>query len=272
MYANKIPILTYHALHAPGWEYETNDHVALEEDLKLIKELGFKVVSLIEIVEFISNKKPWPTRPVLGISFDDATDHDFHDWSHPSYGYLKSCFTLLKEARSADFQPKATSFVIASQEARNQLDKTCIAGRKQWNDDWWIEAAQSGILDIANHSWDHAHSTLERVVNSNQIKGRFDQIDNQVDADLQIKKAESFIRDKIKNYATGLFAYPYGHYNEYLVDTYFPQNNKIFKGAFITGGEYITPSTNIWKIPRFVCGEDWSSPEGLTNILKKTHV
>ena len=31
----RVPILTYHALNASGWDYGTNDHVALAEDLEL---------------------------------------------------------------------------------------------------------------------------------------------------------------------------------------------------------------------------------------------
>ena len=30
----RVPILTYHGLHAPGWDYAENDHVALEQDLE----------------------------------------------------------------------------------------------------------------------------------------------------------------------------------------------------------------------------------------------
>ncbi|MFK8013359.1 MAG: polysaccharide deacetylase family protein [Marinicellaceae bacterium] len=266
----KIPILTYHALHAPGWEYWTNDHVALETDLQLIKQLGFEVVSLVEIVDFLKNNKPWPTKPVIGLSFDDATDHDFKDWSHPAYGYLKSFYTLIKEATTEGFNPKATSFVIASAKARAILDKTCIAGRKQWNDDWWLNAAQSGILDIGNHSWDHTHVNLDIVANADQIKGRFDQINNLNDANLQIQQAETYIRSVIGDLSSRLFAYPYGDHNNYLIDEYFP-TNKMLNAAFITGGEYVTPESNIWKIPRFVCGENWKRPEELEKILTMSY-
>lgn len=53
-----IPVLAYHALHAPGKDYPSNDHVALEVDLKLIRRLGFKVAPLREIAEITWNRAP----------------------------------------------------------------------------------------------------------------------------------------------------------------------------------------------------------------------
>ena len=46
-----IPVLAYHALNAPDKDYASNDHVALEEDLKLVRKLGFKVARLAEIAD-----------------------------------------------------------------------------------------------------------------------------------------------------------------------------------------------------------------------------
>ena len=35
----QIPILTHHSLNTTGQEYENNDHVALETDLELLKNM-----------------------------------------------------------------------------------------------------------------------------------------------------------------------------------------------------------------------------------------
>jgi hypothetical protein len=53
-----IPILAYHALHVPGKDYASNDHVALDKDLKLIRRLGFKVAPLSKIAELTWNRAP----------------------------------------------------------------------------------------------------------------------------------------------------------------------------------------------------------------------
>ena len=95
----RIPILTYHALHAPGWDYASNDHVALERDLAEIKSVGFRVVSLQRIAQAViaGAVEELARHRLVGISFDDGTDHDYLDFSHPGYGHLKSMARVLRE-------------------------------------------------------------------------------------------------------------------------------------------------------------------------------
>ncbi len=85
------------------------------------------------------------------------------------------------------------SFVITSQEARSELDKTCIAGRNEWRDNWWNDAINDSLLEIGNHSWDHNYDTLQTVAQRNQEKGNFHVIDTWEDADNLIRKAEHII-------------------------------------------------------------------------------
>ena len=47
----RIPILTYHSLNARGTDYDSNDHDALELDLTLLKENGFRVERLTTLVD-----------------------------------------------------------------------------------------------------------------------------------------------------------------------------------------------------------------------------
>jgi len=272
-----IPILAYHALNAPDKDYASNDHVALEEDLRLIRRLGFKVARLAEIAEITWNRAPsrldsgyW-----VGLSFDDGTDFDYLDIeAHPYLGYVKSFYTILKESGAGSArdwpQPTGTAFVIASPEARAVLDRTCIAGLNQWRDVWWAEAAQTGILDIGNHSWDHTHPTLETVAQRDQRKGTFKGIDNLTDANAQIIQADEYIRRRTDDHAARLFAYPYGETTEYLIGEYFPKHMPQHRmlAAFSTEGEYATRASNRWNIPRFMCGLHWKSPEGLEKILR----
>ncbi len=269
----KIPILTYHSLHAPGHDYHTNDHVALEADLELIRELGFTPISLQAVADWLNPASTCTLNQghYIGISFDDGCDHDFYDFSYPGIPTLISFYNLLlsNNSKYADAPPlKATSFVIASPQARDILDKACIAGRDQWRDCWWKEADQSGIIQIANHSWDHTHPELDFVAQHTQTKGNFYCIDNRHDADMQILQAEWYIRHKLGNRSAGLFAYPYGHVNTFLSQQYFPNHADTFTGAFGTGGQYVTQSTDCWNIPRFVCGDHWNSPGELKVILQ----
>ncbi len=270
----RIPILTYHALHAPGWDYHSNDHVALEADLGVIRTLGFRVASLATIATALIEGKfaELARERVVGVSLDDGTDHDFVDFSHPAYGYLKSMARVLQE-RGADLgypggQANATSFVIVSPQARAHLDRTCIAGRDQWRDDWWLQAAAEGTLTIANHSWDHLHPTLDSVVAMHANRGEFETILNADDAELEIGDAERFLRARLGDLASGLFAYPYGRFSDYLAHQYFPRQSLI-KAAFAGGGRHVTAESGRWTIPRFTCQEHWRTPQALAEILSQ---
>ncbi len=272
-----IPILTYHALNAQARDYASNDHVAFEQDLALIRRLGFKVARLVDIASLTWSRAPSPldSGSWVGLSFDDGTDHDYFDVvAHEYLGDVKSFYTILKQSAAnagRDWpRPSGTSFVIASPDARTVLDRTCMAGLGHWRDVWWKEAAESGIFEIGNHSWDHAHPTLDTIAQRQQRKGTFHGIDNQADADAQIIQAHEYINRLTGGRAAPLFAYPYGETPDYLVREYFPKEIARHRmlAAFSTAGDYATAQSDRWNIPRFVCGPHWKNPEGLEKILR----
>jgi polysaccharide deacetylase len=272
-----IPILAYHALNCQAKDYASNDHIALEEDLRLIRRLGFKVARLADIARRTWSQAPSPldSGSWVGLSFDDGTDHDYFDIvGHEYLGDVKSFFTILKQSAETAGpewpKPTGTSFVIASPQARVALDRACMAGLGHWRDVWWKDAVESGFLEIGNHSWDHTHPALDTVAQRNQQKGTFNGIDNPADADAQIIQADQYIKRLTNGRAAPLFAYPYGEAPDYLVHEYFPRQMERHKmlAAFSTAGDYAIPDSNRWMIPRFVCGPHWKNPEGLERILR----
>jgi hypothetical protein len=273
--APRIPVLTYHAAHAPGSDYATNDHVALEQDLDLIQRKGFRVAKLQDVVEFVMGRgKPdlhegrW-----VALTFDDAPDCEYFDLYHPSFGCLKSFYRILVESAESggpDWPaPTAVSFAIADTDARVAIDRVCLAGRGHWRDCWWHEAAATGVIAFGNHSWDHAHIALPVIRQREQRKGTFFGIDNERDADGQIIAAQRHIWYRTGGLALPYFAYPYGEAPDYLRLEYFPgfQERHGMEAAFGTQGDYATVGTDRWHIPRFVCGQHWRSPDELASIL-----
>lgn len=272
----RIPILTYHALHA-------TDHVALAEDLCAIRSCGFRVVTLVSVIDALLREAPQPDGPAVAITFDDAPNFDWYDVERPDLGVVPSFARILREAGrklSATGHlprfpiPTATSFVIASPEARTILDRTCIASLGEWRDDWWAEAHREGIVAIANHSWDHAHETLPEVAQRHQKKGTFEGIDTYGDADAQIRRAEDYIEAKLGRPSAHVFAYPYGAFIEYLCQEYLPryQHEHRQRAAVTTHDEVLTEGSDRWKVPRFVCGWHWKDPDGLRYILESTRI
>ena len=270
----ELPILTYHSLNISGNDYCNNDHIAFEHDIELIHKEGFTIIPLLEVVRAFSEGTLADLKNCIALTFDDGSHLDYHDVEHPAYGVQKSFFNIMMafEKKHTHRKPSSihsSSFVIASPEAREELDLKCLNGSRWWTDDWWHKAADSGLLSIENHSWDHNHPVLDVVAQQNQIKGIFTAIDNYHDAHRQIKWASTYINTRLKNHSVQLFAYPYGESNEYLTDDYFPGHRHEHQtlAAFVTGDNFLTANSNQWAIPRFVCGSGWNSPEELLYIL-----
>lgn len=260
----KIPVLTYHATNISGNSYHNNDLVAFEQDLQLIYKLGIKILSAHDLSKWVKGVLNLDdSQNYVVLTFDDGSELDFYNWQHPVHGQQQSFYSTLK---SYNTYIHATSFVIASPETRSVLVDTCTAGHDIWGDDWWIKAEQCELLSIENHSWDHLHATLDDVVQENNEKGDFTKITTLEDADSQIHNASEYIQAKINKKVT-LFAYPYGHYNKYLTDDYFPNQQSNIQAAFTCEARPATQETNVWKIPRYMCGLHWKNSEELEVIL-----
>jgi peptidoglycan/xylan/chitin deacetylase (PgdA/CDA1 family) len=270
----RIPVLTYHGIDVEGNDYDNNDHVALHEDLETIQAHGSTIVPLRWIAEIVTGDRPAPDSETwVALTFDDGSHFDWHDLDHPTNGRQRSFYNILKDFRHRhgdDAQPHlhATSFVIASPEARAQLDRSCLIGKGWWSDDWWPDAVQDGLLDIQNHSWDHCHPTLEHVCQKDQIKGSFEAIDTHTECRCEIKQAGAYIEQQTGKWPD-LFAYPDGEYSEYLRDHYFPEHADEHRSfaAFGSLAGYVTEVASRWCIPRFVYRANWSSSNELLTIL-----
>ncbi|HZZ94349.1 MAG TPA: polysaccharide deacetylase family protein [Usitatibacter sp.] len=269
----KVPVLTYHSMKIHGNAYADNDLVALAADLETIHARGFRIVPLAHIVaEWVKSPAAWDGQRIVALTCDDGADFDFADLPHPTAGVQRSVMNILRDfhARRRDASPHVTSFVIVSPEARRELDRSCMIGRGWWNDTWWREAAASGFMDIANHSWDHNHDALPERFSHGVARGTFRSIATQELADAEIRVAQSFLERHVPHRGNTLFAYPYGERSEYLVHEYFPRFGPQLglAAAFGDGPGYFEADANPWAVPRFVFGRDWKGPDGLERLLE----
>ena len=270
----RIPILTYHASRIDGDTYASNDLVALREDLARISDRGFAVWPLHEVIDaWLDDAGRLDGGRIVALTCDDGTDFDFHDLQHPTFGMQRSVINVLADFRAAHPQRQPslhiTSFVVVSPGARAELDRSCLAGLAWWNDEWWVPAVATGLMDVANHSWDHHHDTLPAHLGSGARRGTFMTITTPQLADHEVRQAAEYLRATAPNRGAELFAYPYGEANDYLVSNYFPRNAAALGiiAAFTTRGGFLSEWTSRWAVPRFMFGHDWSSPEGLDRIL-----
>jgi peptidoglycan/xylan/chitin deacetylase (PgdA/CDA1 family) len=262
-------------MHISGGAYADNDHVAFATDLGVITKAGFRIAPLHELAR-ISRENPDALngRKVVALTCDDGPDFDFHDLPHPSWGTQRSMLNILADfrARAPAAQPDLflTSFVIVSPEARAALDVTCMIGKGWWNDAWWPGAIASGLMGIANHSWDHNHESLP--AEGRAARGTFRNIADRELADRQIRRAGEYLRTHAPNPSAGLFAYPYGESNGYLSGEYFPAWGEAMgmSAAFDTRAQPWTAECSRWEIPRYVFGHDWKDAAGLERILQES--
>lgn len=274
---NKIAVLTYHSHRFLGKSYETNDHVALQEDLKMMHAKGFLIIPLYWVVEWYLGKREVSFPKCIAITFDDGCDLDWIDDEQSEPGFTKSFKTILSDFKMevGDQQPhlQASSFVIGSPEARRLINDETFLGMNLLTDNWWKAAEQSGLLKIYNHSWDHNHLAVSAGCQKDNRRGCFDNIDTFDECQCEIKQAGEYIRQKIHPGWPDLFAYPYGQSSQYLREEYFPrfQEQHGTAAAFGAEGGYLTKGSSRWNLPRFVCGaplpRGWRSPAELREVL-----
>jgi len=159
----------------------------------------------------------------------------------------------------------ATSFVIASEQARRAIDSRSLFGHGWISDDWWKDAAQGGLISIGNHGWDHNHPDLAP---QGEKAAEFTSVNTGHQCEQQVIHAAEFITSKTDIWPD-MFAYPFGESSEFIRERFFPQrvSEHRCRAALGTQPGYVTQDSNRWNMPRFICGRDWQSPEQLLSLL-----
>jgi hypothetical protein len=256
-------------MHVAGEGYPDNDHVAFRDDLETIRVLGLRIAPLHEIANALAQGRLDQLAGCVGLSFDDGSDFDFHDLPHPSWGPQRGMARILEDFRTRHgVAPHATTFVIASPEARETLDRTCMIGCRWWNEDWWPEAEHSGLLAVENHGWDHNHESLAATATT-APRGTF-RVESADEAETEIVQAASRIRELRGRGGDVLFAYPYGDPSEYLVKQWMRVHAERagIAAAFGSDPEPVTAASDRWRVPRFVFRRDWQRPGELERLLR----
>ena len=223
-----LAILAYHSHHVVGPGYDANDHVALARDLDALTDGGWRIVPLDGLVR--AHAQGTDAR-LVALTFDDGPVYDVADVDHPCYGRQRGFANAMRDfaARRPGGQPglHATSFVIASPEARATMEAHADPaytwlGPGALDQTWWNPAIDSGLVAIANHSWDHLHPALAEVAHGQDARGDFARVTSVADADRQVRAAARYLAAATHGRAAPYFAYPFGHHNDFLAGEYLP--------------------------------------------------
>lgn len=263
-------ILTYHSQNILGEHAVINDHDAFAEDLEAMHSIGRRFISLntlVDALEEITDLRE--LEACICVTLDDGCDFDYRDLEWPGAGLQRSMLGIMQDfckAHDAGTQPglHATSFVIASPEARSRIDQGSLFGRGWMQEDWWAEANASGMLTVANHGWDHLHPDLGG-------SGSFDTVDDWAQCETQVIRSARYIEARTGLWPD-LFAYPFGTSSAYIREEFFPQfgDQHRCRAALGTDPGPVTPETHRWNLPRLVCGRDWKSPEQLLQLIRSS--
>jgi len=264
-------ILTYHSQNIAGNETGNNDHVALAADLDALHAAGCRFVSLETLIgEVFEGHTRVLDAPLVCLTFDDGCDYDVRSLDFPGHGVQPGMLQIMESfagRHGKDAQPglHATSFVIASPEARRLIDSKSLFGSGHMSDDWWRMADAHPMMAIGNHGWDHNHPDLEE---EHYPRGGFEQVASAKHCDEQVVQAAEYIARKTGR-KPRFFAYPFGESSTYIREEYFPAHREEHGclAAIGTDPDVVSATSNRWNLPRFVCGRDWSSPSGLLALL-----
>ena len=264
-----VPVLTYHSQNIAGEDYAENDHAAFASDLSTITQMGLRVIPLSRLLDWLLGKRPdEDLRNAVCLTFDDGCDFDVRDLDFPGHGLQRSLLGIMEDfirREGADTQPglHATSFVIASRDARRIIDEKRLFGRDWISDNWWRDANEHPQMSIGNHGWDHNHPDLE-----GENRGGFSSISSHSGCLEQVVRAGAAI-EAITGRWPRVFAYPFGESSDYLRETFFPEHTEVHGCLAAMGTEPapVNRASDRWNLPRYVCGRDWRSPETLQQIL-----
>lgn len=273
-----IPVLCYHSWRIESPEYPANDHVALQQDLATLKQEHFRLLSIERLVSALrdgSASEQFGDEKLVCVTFDDGFLYDVEDMRDPELGLIPSFETILRRDEHIperfDEGSKAVSFVIASKDARENLRHSSDPkGYWDLRDDWWPKCARGDAIAIGNHSWDHTHPDLAQVRQREGKKGSFLAVDNADDARVQVLEAQSLIDQLTQGHALKIFCYPYGDVPEFLQYEFMPTEGAAagMLAAFGTDKKLVTSGSDIWNLPRLVCGQHWRDSSDLLPLIK----
>jgi peptidoglycan/xylan/chitin deacetylase (PgdA/CDA1 family) len=177
-----VPILCYHRFDKTCKSNLCISESAFARQIEYLKKNGYRTIHLSDLMEFLNYKRSIPAKSVI-ITLDDGY-RSLYDFAYPMLkrnGYTATLFVY-------------TDFIEAS---RNALT---------WNH---LKELKAAGFEIGSHSISHADLTKKYPDETDQaFRDRITK---------ELKNSKEIIDRKL-NQNTQSFAYPYGNYNQLILD------------------------------------------------------
>lgn len=211
----RVPILLYHRLGpvvADGMTIKTS---VFEEHLKYLKDNGYKVIPLRQLVNWYQKKGPAPAAKSVVIVEDDAHKSVYTDM-----------YPLAKK-----YNVPVTVFIYPSAVSNAKYAMT-------W--DQLRELKKSGLFDFQSHTYWHPNFKRERKkLNATE----FDKL-----VSSQLMKAKDKIAKEL-DVTVDLLAWPFGIYDDDLLKR---ASTAGYIGTFTIERRHATAADSVMKLPRYL--------------------
>lgn len=151
MYNFNVPVLMYHSIGIPdkkwNWNYLTCPYDRFEDQLKAIKESGYKTISLPTLYEYMVEGKELPSKSIV-LNFDDGYA-DIWIYAYPILKKYGMCATVFI---NPDFVDKRSIKRKTYSENAN-LDELENNGFLSWNE--IITMDREGVVFSESHALTH---------------------------------------------------------------------------------------------------------------------
>lgn len=229
-----VPVLCYHNFNptTPGSMNLTPQR--LETQFKWLKDNGFTVIPLKEVVAYLQGKRPALPKKSVVITVDDG-------W-HSVYSYVRPL--------AEKYHYPVTLFVYP---------QTISSGKNALTWQQLKELQNTGLFDIQGHTYSHPNFKQEKKHLSEPNYEKF--VKN------ELVNSKKILEEKL-GHPVSLLAWPFGIYNQYLEQE---AANAGYEMAFSIDGRTANKSFRPMAQPRFMIIDKQSMQTFAQQINQATH-
>lgn len=211
----RVPILLYHRFGPTVADSMTVTTKVFESHLKYLKDNGYKVIPLAQLVDYYLRKGPPPPPKSAVIVVDDGHKTVFTE-----------ILPIIKK-----YNVPVTLFIYPSAISNASYAMT-------WAE--LIEIKRSNLADFQSHSYWHPNFKKEKKRSGRAEYEKF--------VDMQLRKSKEKIEKELGN-KVNMLAWPFGIYDDELINK---ARGAGYIAGFSIERRHSSPSDNIMALPRYL--------------------